>query len=346
MRDYFRPIAQTDLARPDTALTIAGGAAWCDRVEVLRRDRPAELVAAEDLPPEVARAISAPRAPLLGLDLSEPRLMGILNVTPDSFSDGGLFHDRAAALAQAKALEQGGAEILDVGGESTRPGSDPVEAEEEIARVLPVIETVRAGSAIPVSIDTRKAAVARAALAAGAGLVNDVSALTYDPDLAAETARAGVPVCLMHAKGDPKTMQDDPRYDDVLLDVYDFLEERVAAAEAAGIPRGQIVVDPGIGFGKRVEHNLALVRNISLFHALGCPVLLGASRKRFIGTLGDAPNPADRVPGSIAVALAAVRQGVQIIRVHDIHATRQALRLHGAVTGRVGTAHDAEALRH
>ncbi|MGB8622729.1 MAG: dihydropteroate synthase, partial [Paracoccaceae bacterium] len=251
-----------------------------------------------------------------------------LNATPDSFSDGGRFVARDAALAHGRGMVDAGADMIDIGGESTRPGAADVPVENEIARTGPLVAALReAGVSTPLSIDTRKAAVAEAALDAGADMVNDVAALGYDPALAGLVARRGVPVCLMHARGTPATMQDDPRYDDVLLDVYDMLAERVAAAEAAGIARARIVVDPGIGFGKTVAHNLALLRGLSLFHALGCPVMLGASRKRFIGTLGHAPNAADRAPGSIALALAGAAQGVQLLRVHDIAETRQALSL-------------------
>jgi dihydropteroate synthase len=265
--------------------------------------------------------------------MDRPRIMGILNVTPDSFSDGGRFLAPEAAAVQARAMVEAGAAILDVGGESTRPGAAEVPVAEEIARTEPVIAALAAaGLDVPVSIDTRKAAVAQAALAAGARIVNDVAALTHDPALGPVVAQAGVPVLLMHAQGTPATMQDAPQYDNVLLDVYDFLEERVMAAEAAGIRRDRIVVDPGIGFGKTAEHNLALIRGLSLFHALGCPILLGASRKRFIGTIGDEPVADRRAPGSIAVALAGVAQGVQVLRVHDVKETRQALALWQAVT--------------
>ncbi|TCM88099.1 dihydropteroate synthase [Rhodovulum steppense] len=328
---YYRPLVQTDAARPDDALPLAGGWAWFVQAEELRRDAPPRLLRAADLPEEVRATLTAPRPALAGLSLDRPRIMGILNVTPDSFSDGGRFADPQAALAQGRALAAG-ADILDIGGESTRPGSAAVPEADEIARTAPVIAALRAaGVATPVSIDTRKAAVARAALAAGADMVNDVAALGFDPALAGVVAQAGVPVCLMHAQGDPATMQDDPRYDDVLLDVYDFLAARIAAAEAAGIPRARIMVDPGIGFGKTVAHNLALIRGLSLFHGLGCPILLGASRKRFIGALGGAERADRRGPGSIAVALAGIAQGVQIVRVHDVAETRQAVLLDGAL---------------
>jgi dihydropteroate synthase len=271
------------------------------------------------------------------LALDRPRIMGVLNVTPDSFSDGGRHLGRAAALTQARRLAEEGADLLDIGGESTRPGADPVPVEEEVARVVPVIAALRAeGFPLPISIDTRNAAVARAAFDAGADLFNDVSALTHDPASLALAAAAGRPVCLMHAQGDPKTMQDAPAYDDVLLDVADWLEARVAAAEAAGIARKGILVDPGIGFGKTVAHNLALVRGLALLHGIGCAILFGASRKRFIGTVGSAPDPGDRLPGSIAVALEGLRQGAQVIRVHDVKETRQAVALWAALNGGEG----------
>lgn len=333
MDSYFRPIVQTDAARPARALPLAGGWGWFDRVEELRRDAPPRLIPAEGLPEDVRDRLTAPRPAIAGLSLDRPRLMGILNVTPDSFSDGGRFDRPEAALEGGRRLAEA-ADILDIGGESTRPGAAGVPAPEEIARTAPVISALRAaGVRCPISIDTRKAAVAEAALAAGADMVNDVSAFTFDPHQARVAARAGVPVCLMHSRGDPLTMQDDPRYDNVLLDVYDFLAARVAAAEAAGLPRSRIVVDPGIGFGKTVAHNLALIRGLSLFHGLGCAVLLGASRKRFIGSLAKVAQADRRGPGSIAVALAGVAQGVQFVRVHDVAETRQALRLDMVLKG-------------
>ncbi|WP_377507103.1 dihydropteroate synthase [Octadecabacter sp. R77987] len=333
MTSYYRPILHSDPHRPDGALTLAGGWLWFTHVEVLERGQGGRLVLAQDVPAAVRDRLTTPRADVAGLALDTPRIMGILNVTPDSFSDGGLFDDPAAALAHARAMEAVGADILDIGGESTRPGAAEVCVDDEVARTAPVIAAIRAGSAVPISIDTRKAPVAQAAIAAGASMVNDVAAFTYDPALADVTAKAQVPVCLMHAQGDPETMQADPRYDDVLLDVYDFLEARIAMAEAAGIARNQIIIDPGIGFGKTLQHNVTLLRGLSLYHSLGCAILLGASRKRFIGTLGHAPDAQDRVAGSVAVALHGVAQGVQILRVHDTKETRQALNLHMAMSG-------------
>lgn len=327
---YYRPLPQTDPARPADALPLAGGWCWFDRIEVLRRDGPPRVIAAAEAPPEVLARLTAPRASVAGLTLDRPRIMGILNVTPDSFSDGGDHLAPATAQEHARAMVAAGAAILDIGGESTRPGAADVPVPEEIARTAPVIAALAGGA--PISIDTRKAAVAQAALVAGAALVNDVSAFLHDPAMAGAVAAAGAPVCLMHAQGTPQTMQADPRYDDVLLDVYDHLAARVAAAEAAGIARARILVDPGIGFGKTQAHNLALLARLSLFHALGCPILLGVSRKRFIGTIGQAPEPKARMPGSVAVALAGVAQGAQVIRVHDVAETRQALALWQAVT--------------
>jgi dihydropteroate synthase len=333
MTIYFRPIAQAGLTRSAEALPLAGGPLWFDRAERLERGAPARLVPVAEIPEGWRAALSRPRADIAGLSMDRPRLMGILNVTPDSFSDGGRHAAPEAALDHALGMRDAGADLLDVGGESTRPGSLPVPEPEEIARTAPVIAAIRARAALPVSIDTRKRVVAEAAVGAGAALVNDVSALGYDEGLAGYCAAAELPVCLMHAQGDPRTMQDDPRYDDVLLDVYDFLAMRIAAAETAGISRERLIVDPGIGFGKTVAHNLALIAGLALFHGLGVPILLGASRKSFIGRISRAPVAAERVPGSVAVALAGAAQGVQILRVHDVPETRQALSMWQAVHG-------------
>lgn len=330
---YYRPLAMTGPERPDNAVQLAGGPHWFDRVEVLSRDAPARVIPVSEIPEPVLSRLTAPRAAVAGLDMGRVQVMGILNVTPDSFTDGGQHDAPQAAVAHALQMRQQGADLIDVGGESTRPGASEVPAELEITRTAPVIAALRAaGLGLPLSIDTRKSAVAQAAAQAGAGLVNDVSGFTFDAALAPFCADAGLPVCVMHAQGDPQTMQNNPRYDDVLLDVYDFLAARITALETAGIPRARIIVDPGIGFGKTQAHNLALLARISLFHALGCPVLLGASRKKFIATLGHASDIEARVHGSVAVALAAAAQGVQILRVHDVFATRSALTLWQAAT--------------
>ena len=333
-RAYYRPIPDPQGGR----WPLAGGWTRFSRLELLARDAAPRIV--DEAPDDVMAALTAPRAPLLGLALDRPRLMGIVNVTPDSFSDGGRHDTAPAAISHGQALSRAGADLIDIGGESTRPGAAEVGVAAEIARVVPVIVGLPGTRR---SVDTRKADVARAAVAAGAGFVNDVSGLDFDPGMAAEVARSGAAICLMHAQGLPATMQDDPRYGDVLLDVYDALAARIARAVAAGIPRDRIVVDPGIGFGKTQAHNLAILRRISVYHGLGCGVLLGLSRKRFIGTLGavgsaggtgatDAEVPADaRDPGTLALTLAAVAQGIQIHRVHDVAGARQGLALWRAI---------------
>lgn len=324
---YYRPLPQFGPAQTPSALSLAGGWCWFDTVEVLHRDAPANFVPAHELPDDIRARLTAPRVPIAGLDFVAPRLMGILNVTPDSFSDGGQHNTPDAAQARALAMIAEGAEIIDIGGESTRPGAAEVPIGEEISRTAPVIETLRAASDIPISIDTRKAAVARAAHAAGAALVNDVAGFTFDPALAPFCAEVGLPVCVMHAQGTPEIMQKDPRYDHVALDIYDYLEDRITALTALGIPRDRIIADPGIGFGKTLDHNLTLLQNLSLFHGLGCPILLGASRKRFIGTIGGTEEAGARMPGSLAVTLAGVAQGIQLHRVHDVGETAEALKL-------------------
>lgn len=331
-RVFHRPLPLAGSPWPGEALPLAGGPLFFSHVAEHRAGHPPRLLPAAGLTPASRARLTAPRAALMGLPLDRPRIMGILNVTPDSFSDGGRFLARADAVAQARALVAAGADILDIGGESTRPGAEPVPVEAEIARVVPVIEALRgSGVETPISVDTRNAATARAAIAAGADLFNDVSALEHDPESLALAAGTGVAVCLMHAQGDPRMMQAAPHYEDVLAEVFDYLAARVEACEAAGIPRARILVDPGIGFGKTLAHNLALIEGLAAFHDLGCPILLGVSRKRFIGALGSAPNPVDRVPGSLAAALAGLRRGAQVVRVHDVAETRQAIAVWSAI---------------
>lgn len=317
---YYRPIPQPQGGR----WRLAGSDVTFSQFELLHRRRPPEIV--DSAPPDILDALTDPRPPLLGLSLDRPRLMGIVNATPDSFSDGGAYDP----LAQARLLIGAGADFLDIGGESTRPGAEEVPPAQELNRILPVIDQLK--GQIPISVDTRKAQVAESALARGADMVNDVSGFDFDAAMPDLVARMKAPVCIMHAQGLPADMQDDPHYDDVLLDVYDALAMRIARAEAAGITRDRIVIDPGIGFGKTQAHNLAILRRISLFHTLGCPLLLGVSRKRFIGTISGAETPAARMPGTLALTLAAVAQGVQIHRIHDVDAVRQGLALWRAVT--------------
>ena len=289
--------------------------------DLFERDWGRNTLAASDL----LEAIRSARPRFAGLALDRPCIMGIVNVTPDSFSDGGSYANSQAAIDHGLRMVEEGAGILDIGGESTRPGSDTVPLEEELRRVMPVLEGLRAKTEARISVDTRKAEVMRRAAAAGADILNDVSALTHDPKALEVAALSGLPVMLMHAQGDPKTMNDSPQYTDVTLDVFDFLESRIRACEAAGIPKAKIVADPGIGFGKHLHHNVAVLNAMSLYHGLGVHVLLGASRKKLIGQLCNVDDPKARVPGSIAAALSSIAQGVQIVRVHDVAATRQAV---------------------
>lgn len=265
-----------------------------------------------------------------GLSLDTPRLMGVVNVTPDSFSDGGDYLDAAAAIDHGRKLIDDGADILDIGGESTRPGSKPITLDEECARILPVIEGL-SDLGVPISVDTRHADVMRRAIDAGASIVNDVTALTGDPDSLTVVAEAGVDVALMHMQGTPETMQDNPTYDDAALDIVDYMKERLEALTAAGVALEKICIDPGIGFGKTLEHNLRILSAIDSFHILGVPLLLGVSRKSFITKIDRDVPAKERVAGSIAAAIAGWDRGVQIFRVHDVAETRQALAVWQAI---------------
>ncbi len=263
------------------------------------------------------------------LDLTRPRVMGILNVTPDSFSDGGRYLDRAEALERAHQMVAEGAALVDIGGESTRPGSQPVGADEEIRRVAPLVEALAPAIPVPISVDTSKPEVMRAAVAAGAGFINDVRALREPGAL--EAARdLAVPVCLMHMLGEPRTMQEAPGYGDVVAEVADFLARRAQACVDAGIPRERILIDPGFGFGKTLEHNLALLRGLERLTASGLPVLVGISRKSMIGALVER-GVGERLAGSLAAAVLAVVKGARIIRAHDVAATVDALKVASAV---------------
>jgi len=265
------------------------------------------------------------------LNQDRPLIMGILNVTPDSFADGGRYFSPEAALDHARHLVAAGADILDVGGESTRPFSDPVPLKEELSRVLPVIRAIRAELDVPLSIDTYKAEVARQALEAGAQIINDISALRFDPDMAPLAARTGAPVILMHMKGTPKDMQTDPRYDDLLGEIKAFLKDRRDAALAHGIPPEAIILDPGIGFGKTFAHNLEILNHFDTFLELGCPLLVGPSRKAFIGHyLGGLP-PEERDIGTLAALAMAVLKGARIVRVHNVAYAAQFLTLLQAI---------------
>jgi dihydropteroate synthase len=264
------------------------------------------------------------------LALDRPRVVGILNVTPDSFSDGGLYRDFDAAVEHALAMVAAGADMIDVGGESTRPGADDVPVDEELARVVPVIEAIAARSDVPIGIDSSKPEVMRAAVAAGAGLINDVFALRREGALAA-AAELGVPVCLMHMLGEPRSMQADPHYEDVVGEVHRFLAERVFACEMAGIDKRRLLVDPGFGFGKTLQHNLALLRGLERFRDLAAGIYVGLSRKSMIGAMTGRDTPAERVAGSLAAAVVAAQRGAMMVRVHDVAETRDALAVWAAI---------------
>lgn len=345
-RLYLRPLAPFhpgDISAGPETMPLAGGPLVFSTVELLLRAGKAVRVARAPLAAvrdwaaaqgaamathieDQLALLAAPRPPFAGLPLDRPRIMGILNVTPDSFSDGGAYIETDAAIRHGRALAAAGADILDIGGESTRPGATPVSVAEEGDRVLPVIARLGDIGAV-LSIDSRHAAVMRAAHAVGAGIFNDVSALAGDADSLATAAELKPAVILMHMRGTPETMQSAPRYDHAALDVYDYLAARVAACTAAGIPRHRIAVDPGIGFGKTARHNFSLLQQLALFHGLGCAIAIGFSRK----LARDAPLDR-RLPGSLAAALAARAQGAHILRVHDVAATAQALSVWRAAT--------------
>jgi dihydropteroate synthase len=341
-RTYLQPVARLPPAAAGPSIVVKGRSdlAFAAAALIVRDGRAVDRTIvpagdpriAEDVPSALRARLCSPIPPLRGLGLDTPRLVGIINVTSDSFYDGGRHLAPEAAIAHALRLVAEGADILDIGGESTRPGAEDVAAEDELARVLPVIEGLRGRTRALLSVDTRSALVMRRAAAAGVDILNDVSALRHDRASLAAAAETGLPIVLIHSRGPPRTMQNNPRYADVVLDVYDALEKRILACEAAGIPRARLIVDPGIGFGKTLAHNLALLASLSILHGLGCAVMLGASRKSFIGALCGAPAP-ERLPGSLAAALAAAAQGVELVRVHDVAATRQALSVWQGMRG-------------
>ena len=321
---YYRPIL-CDGCRDADALPLAGGPFFFSQAEVLTRAGSEGHIAAQAIPDAWRDRLTRPRPVLARLgDATLPLVMGILNVTPDSFSDGGRHADPGAAVVAAVSMRSAGAAIIDIGAESTRPGAPELPVADELARLAPLWPGL---AGLPVSIDTRKAPVMAAALDAGAMMVNDVSALAHDASALPLLAARGCPVVLMHHQGTPETMQIAPHYDDALLDVFDWLEGRIAAAVAGGISPDAIIADPGIGFGKGPQHNLALLKGLSLLHGLGVPILLGASRKSLIARLSAGEPVEDRLPGSLALALAGAQAGIQLLRVHDVAETVQALNL-------------------
>jgi dihydropteroate synthase len=346
-RLYVRPLGllwgedADDAVEAGEAGRIAGGLAAFTTAEVIGREGAKitrqrcgfrELAQRkEEALRERLELVQMPRKEIAGFSMSSPVIMGIVNVTPDSFSDGGESASPQEAIAHGRRLAREGARIIDIGGESTRPGSEGVTAAEERARVLPVVKSLTEEGHL-VSIDTRKASIMREAARAGAAMINDVSALQFDGDAAATAAQLKLPVCLMHARGTPKTMQENPQYEDVVLDVFDALETLIERAQTAGVERRLILADPGIGFGKTFRHNLEILRSLAIYHGLGVPLVFGASRKSFIGALTGEKAGSERAAGSVGAALAAAAQGAQVLRVHDVKATAQALSVwHAAV---------------
>jgi dihydropteroate synthase len=344
-RLYLRPTAFVDgpFDHPGAAVNLAGGLCWFAKVHIIARvghqRQLSVMIDVADMPALIARhpalavpwkAMLRPRSPLpLGktsLRLDRPHLMGVLNITPDSFSDGGAYVEAIDAVARASQMTADGASLIDVGAESTRPGAKPVSAAEEQARLEPVLAPLCA-LGTPVSLDTRNAAVMHYGLRHGVAVINDVSALGHDKESLAVVAAAACPVVLMHMQGEPGSMLNEPRYDDVLLDVYDMLALRMEACVVAGIARDNIILDPGIGFGKHLRHNLDLINGLSLFHGLGAPLLLGVSRKRMVGALSNEEEADNRLAGSLALAQAGLMQGAQLLRVHDVAATKQMLKV-------------------
>ena len=344
MPDYLVPkgflygdLAETRIQQ-GRALPLAGRRRLAfSTVEIYSRSSPDEpvwqrnaLVSDGQVEYRVPHDLTSPRSPISGLDMNKAHLMGIVNVTPDSFSDGGDSFETSDAVTHARTMVDEGASIVDIGGESTRPGADQVTEKQEMERILPVFEELK-GSGFIISVDTRNAATMAEAAEHGVHIINDVSALTHDPKSLTIAVDSALPVILMHAQGSPKDMQNNPTYGHVLVDIYDYLERRIAEAVSAGIDRSRIMIDPGLGFGKTLEHNVAIMSNLALFHGLGVPIVFGASRKSFIGTLSNVQQASRRRFGSVAAAIAAVSQGAQIIRVHDVRQTREALSVWNAI---------------
>lgn len=332
MTIYYRPIIQTENSKPDCFFYLGNQRLWFDKVEIIERGKLPVVVCAQKIPTKELKNITGVRNSSYLGSFKKPFVMGILNITPDSFSDGGKSFGTSRAYNNAENMIAHGADIIDIGGESTRPGAKTISEDIELRRVEPVVKAIK--SKYPrckISVDTRKAKVMARVLDLGVDIINDVSSMTFDEKSVGTVAIKNAQICLMHGGLNPENMQEHICYSDVLLDVYDYLKQRIDFAIAGGINKERIIIDPGIGFGKTIEQNVLLIRKASIFHSLGCPILYGVSRKSFIGQIGGAPKATDRFPGSIAVAIELIRQGVQFIRVHDVLETRQALDLWSAI---------------
>ena len=326
MREYFRPVVETGLKKPDNALSICGSKLWFNQVEVITRAGSLGFRNVEKFPSNFFEDITSKRKPINSLNFLNPMIMGIVNLTPDSFSDGGSVRNLRDFSKAIKNLVRDGAEIIDLGGESTRPGSHEISYEVEKERVVKYLEFLsKTNHGAIISVDTRKSKIAELSAHFKAHIINDVSAGTFDKGMLAIVGKYKMGFCICHSVGTPETMNINPKYENVVLDVYDYLEERIFKAVQAGISKDKILVDPGIGFGKTCKHNLDIIRNISIFHGLGCPILLGVSRKKFIRTTMLSTNDLGLKFGSIFYSFEGVRQGVQIVRMHDVREMKNCL---------------------
>ena len=335
---YYRPIIQNDVSRPKSHFNLGAQNQWFDRCERLERGQKSNHISASSVPREVMKNLTSIRKSPVFDNFKSPLIMGILNLTPDSFSDGGQNFCAPNAIEAANRMIREGIDVIDIGGESTRPGAEQISDELEISRIESTISAIKSKQPhCIVSVDTRKSRVMRRVIELGVNFINDVSALSFDKKSTELLANRNLQVCLVHGGLNPKDMQENTTYEDVLLDVYDYLEERINSAVEGGIKKENIIVDPGIGFGKTASQNIRLIQKASLFHSLGCPVLYGVSRKAFIGRISGVNQAVDRFPGSISVALELIRQGVQFIRVHDTSETKQAVILWEAINDKNST---------
>ena len=329
---YYRPIPKLDLTKGSNSMLLAGGNIFFDEVEVLKRGFKSYIIPAFKIPRTIKNDLIKPRPSTLGLSYLDPAMMGIINITPDSFSDGQEDLSTETVVKKVQKMLQDGANIIDIGGESTRPGFEKVSVEDELSRVIPVIEAIRnAGLSIPISVDTMKATVAEQALRKGANMINDVSGMDFDKDMVSVIKNSGAQICLVHSQIGKEKDTKPYQYENILLDIYDYLAQKITTAVEYGIPKSKIIIDPGVGFNKNLAQNLILLNGLSLFHTLGCRLLIGASRKGFIGTITGESRPNRRMAGSLVVGLEAIKQGVQVLRVHDIAEHYQALSMWKAV---------------
>ena len=326
MREYFRPVVETCLKKPDNALSICGSKLWFNQVEVITRAGSLGYRNVERFPSNFFKDITRRRKPISSMDFLNPVIMGIVNLTPDSFSDGGRVRNVKDFSKRIKNLVKDGAKIIDLGGESTRPGAKEISYQLEKERLVKYLEFLsKTNDGAIISVDTRKSKIAELSANFKVHIINDVSAGTFDRDMLTVVKKYKLGFCMCHSQGIPATMNINPKYENVVLDVYDYLEERIFKAVQAGISKDKILVDPGIGFGKTYKHNLDIIRNISIFHGLGCPILLGVSRKKFIRTTMESTNDLGLKFGSIFYSFEGVRQGVQIVRMHDVKEMKNCL---------------------